>query len=420
MTGKYILQKDHLKGFLRKLAKEHRLVAPVRNIHGDLMFQEVDSVDTVNLDLSEQAQESPKSFLFPQEETLFSYKIRSDGGYEFSPTVQGEPTIFFGLRSCDISAILYMDVIFLRSPRDLYYTTRRSGSILIGIGCTEPGENCFCNAIGTGPFLEFGFDLQLTDLGDRFFVESGRAKGERLIQKWPQFFRPATKDDANEQYQLALEAKAGFKRQVYVETAFNKIRENDIDEGIWRELALRCQGCGGCAYICPTCTCFTIYDRGTSPETGERVRSWDACTHGGFTRMAGGHNPVNLRIDTLKRRFLHKLYYDYLKYKRPSCVGCGRCVGMCFGGVDIVRFVDMVCEGAKESAAATPHMLGSLLLEAGLLGPHDLEQALAQQAETGKPLGTILIEMGLVNQEEVAGALALQRRWTKQEKTVER
>jgi len=41
---------------------------------------------------------------------------------------------------------------------------------------------------------------------------------------------------------------------------------------------------------------------------------------------------------------MHKLRYDYDKYGRPSCVGCGRCVGICFGGVDMVKFIDMVCK----------------------------------------------------------------------------
>ncbi len=60
--------------------------------------------------------------------------------------------------------------------------------------------------------------------------------------------------------------------------------------------------------------------------------------------MAGGHNPVDQRRAKIKKRFLHKLLHDVEKHRRPSCVGCGRCVGMCFGGVDIVRFIQMVCE----------------------------------------------------------------------------
>ncbi len=410
MTKRYILKKDHLKGLLRKLARGNRLVAPGRTRQGDVLFQEVKSVDDFPLELDERPQESPKSFLFPQEEVLFRYRLRDDGtGFTFSRECTPVPTVFFGLRSCDISAILYMDVVFLRSPRDPYYMARRADSILIGMGCLHPGEHCFCNATGTGPFLEYGYDLQLTDLGDRFFVEADRAKGQRVVEQWPQFFARATDKDVNEQYQLALEARAGFKRRVYVETAFNKIKNGEIDEAVWKELALRCQGCGGCAYICPTCTCFTIFDRPGSNGEGLRIRAWDACTHEGFTRMAGGHNPVDIRIDTLKRRFMHKLFHDYVRHHRPSCVGCGRCVGMCFGGVDIVRFIDMACGESGGQQVPAPHMLGKILVEAGLLTPPDLERALSLQSRTGKVLGEILVDMGLVSREELKGALSLQR-----------
>ncbi|HID97119.1 MAG TPA: 4Fe-4S ferredoxin [Thermodesulfobacteriaceae bacterium] len=407
MNEKFILRKDHLTGFLRKLSKGHRLVAPVRNRYGDLMFQVIDSLETTDLDLSEQAQESPKAFFLPQEEVLFSYEA-SGGIYDFRPINNSEQTVYFGLRSCDISAILYMDVIFLRSPRDDHYMKKRKDSILISIGCNTPGENCFCNATRTGPFLEYGFDLQFTDLGDRFFVESGRARGDEIFSEWPQFFHPVTEEDVRLQYQLALEAKAGFRRQIHVEPAFSKLRDDAVDTAVWREMASRCDGCGGCAYICPTCTCFTIFDRMESTETGKRIRAWDSCTHAGFTRMAGGHNPVDMKIDALRRRFMHKLYYDYSAFRRPSCVGCGRCVDMCFGGVDIVKFIDIVCAGTRKRTRDSRRILGDLLLEAGLISRTDLEKALSRQADTGEALGKILMDLGLVTCAEILGVLSLE------------
>ncbi len=402
MQEKFILHKDHVTPFLRKLARGSRLIAPVRNNHGDLLYQEIESLDAHSPDLSGQPNESAKSFLLPQEDRLFSYSTGK--GFRFEPAEAGMPTVLFGLRSCDISAILYMDVIFLRSPRDAHYLKRRSQTIIIGIGCNEPWDNCFCNATGTGPFLEFGFDLQLTDLGDRYFVESGRAKGDAIFDEWPQFFYPVTEEDEKLRYQLALEARAGFRRQVHVETAFNRLKEGSVDPAIWEHLASRCDGCGGCAYICPTCTCFTIYDRPISSGRGERIRAWDACTHEGFSRMAGGHNPVNPARDILKRRFMHKLYHDYMQFRRPGCVGCGRCLGICFGGVDIAMFVDMVCSD-RSTWGSAPSTLGEILVEAGLVSHADLQKALKKRAETGTPLGRILMDMGLVSSEQIAECL---------------
>jgi formate hydrogenlyase subunit 6/NADH:ubiquinone oxidoreductase subunit I len=301
-------------------------------------------LDDVDIDLDNQAQTSLKSFLLPQQQVLFEYKKDQASGPVFKAIDSGEPTVFFGLRSCDLSAILYMDVIFLKGEKDPYYRQKREDNILISIGCNDPFANCFCRQTKNGPFLEHGFDLQLTDLGDRYFVETGRTQGEEIVRQWAHFFTPASQEDERAQYQVRLEAQGNFKRQVLVDLAIRKLQDDLVSEEVWSKLSSRCQDCGGCAYICPTCTCFTIDDRKTSEESGERIRSWDACTFAGFTSMAGGHNPIDMDKERIKRRFMHKLYYDVKAHSRPSCVGCGRCVGICFGGTDIVRFIKMAGE----------------------------------------------------------------------------
>jgi len=343
MTSKYLLKKDHLKPFLRKLTKEHRLVAPLKNRHGDTIFEPVTDLDQEEIDLHNQPQNSLKSFFFPQTETICDYRTDTPDGYRFSETeLQRQPTIFFGVRPCDLSALLYMDVIFLRDAKDPFYQRRREESVLIGLNCNQPFTNCFCNGTKSGPHQEFGFDLQFTDLGDRFLVEVGRARGEELLNRWPQFFTSAEAKDSQAQYQALLEARGAFPRQIHVDQAIKRLRQGEIDPKIWQFLSQRCQDCGGCAYVCPTCTCFTITDQPESTTAGHRVRSWDACTFSGFTRMAGDHNPVRREEAAIRQRFLHKLLYDVAKHGRPSCVGCGRCVGICFGGTDIVRFINLV------------------------------------------------------------------------------
>lgn len=344
MNDRYILNKDHLLPFLRRIKKECRLVAPVKNRHGDTLLTEIEHLENNNLDLDNQAQGSAKSFLFPQQETLFTYSSPGPEQYDFKPVYNAEPTIYFGLRSCDLSAILYMDVIFQQNSKDPYYLRKRQNSILISVGCREPFANCFCNATKSGPFLDYGYDLQFTDLGDRYFVEVDRSKGQELVNRWGHFFAAATEDDKKAQYQIALEARGRFKQHVLVDKAIKRLQADDLPETLWRRLSGRCQDCSGCAYICPTCTCFTIRDQMISEQEGLRIRSWDACTTAGFTGMAGGHNPVDREKDVVRKRFLHKLLHDVQKHHRTSCVGCGRCVDMCFGGVDIIRFIDLVCE----------------------------------------------------------------------------
>lgn len=343
MAGNFILNKDHLPSFLRKLRKDRQLVAPIKNEYGDTLFSVVEAVEAVELDLENQPQASLKSFLLPQQEALFTYTVGPAGErYDFVEQNNSEPLVFFGLRSCDLAAILYMDVVFLKSGKDPYYRRKRENSLLISLGCNHPFANCFCRSTKSGPFLEIGFDLQLTDLGDRFYVEPGRAQGEQLVRQWRQFFRPAADEDDRARYQATLEAQGNFKQQVLTGLAIKRLQEGRVAEQIWHDLSARCQDCGGCAFSCPTCVCYNVTDRQLTATEGERLRSWDACTFAGFTGMAGGHNPVDLPNHRLRRRFLHKLLYDMQRHGRPSCVGCGRCVGMCFGGVDIIKFINLV------------------------------------------------------------------------------
>ncbi|MDH3349087.1 MAG: 4Fe-4S dicluster domain-containing protein [Desulfobulbaceae bacterium] len=351
MNEQYILKKDHLASILRKLGKSNQLVAPLRNELGDTLFCQVENLENSEIDLDNQPQNSLKQFFFPQTETLSSYLVdhEPDGGklrYKFYPHLpENLPTVYFGVRSCDMFGVLYTDLIFLQSStKDIYYKIRRDNAIFITLACNTPFPNCFCNATRTGPHLEMGYDLQLTDLGDRYFVEVGRARGVRLVNEWAPFFTPASQKDRQFQFQAALEARGLFNKQVHVDLALRLLAEEPEPVEILGDLSSRCQDCGGCAFICPTCVCFNIYDQPTGEDKGERIRNWDACTFSGFTKMAGDHNPVEPETQRVRKRFLHKLKHDVEKHGRPSCVGCGRCVGMCFGGVDIVRFIDMLSE----------------------------------------------------------------------------
>lgn len=407
MTEKFILRKEHLQSFLRKLNRDHELIAPIQNKYGDTLFQRISSMDNLQIDLKNRTAFSPKEFFLPQIETLFEYSLDSSG-YKFADRSENKPRIIFGIRSCDTRAVLFYDLVFQEKVKDKYYLGRRKDTILISLGCNEPQPTCFCKSAKSGPFLSHGYDIQLTDLEDRLFVEIGRPKGWDLIQKWSYFFSPALKSDIDEQYETVLESEGKFRHMVDMDAALTKLVNNEVDPAIWEDLGNRCQNCGGCAYICPTCYCFNIFDRPTSENTGERVRTWDACTFAGFSRLAGGHNPRAEKSRRIRRRFYHKLYYDKQKYNIPSCVGCGRCADICFGRIDMLGFLKMVCETTKYSFLTAGRRLGELLLEAGLVSAQELTSAIKQQALTGKPLGAQLIDMGVVTKEAIARALGEQ------------
>ena len=60
-------------------------------------------------------------------------------------------------------------------------------------------------------------------------------------------------------------------------------------------------------------------------------------------------------------------------------------------------------------AAGQPPRLGEVLVAHGVITPEQLEQALAEQQQTGKPLGNVLVDRGFAPGPIVAQALATQR-----------
>ncbi len=56
------------------------------------------------------------------------------------------------------------------------YAARRDGAFIVAVNCFEPGGTCFCVSMETGPKVESGYDLALTEILDgehRFLVEVG-------------------------------------------------------------------------------------------------------------------------------------------------------------------------------------------------------------------------------------------------------
>jgi heterodisulfide reductase subunit C len=203
--------------------------------------------------------------------------------------------------------------------------------------------------VGTGPFLKSDFDIQLTDLGDRYFVQTGSYSGEGVIAPFKHLFENAQKQDHDDQYEIMLSAQTKFEKRINLEEIRQKILVGDVSDSFWEWVSSRCFECGGCVYECPVCTCFNIVDR---PETnksphppftkggqggirGKRVRIWDTCLFKGFTRMAGGNIPAEKKTVRIKRWWFHKVLYYPEQFKRFGCVGCGRCTITCPGRIDI-------------------------------------------------------------------------------------
>jgi ferredoxin len=294
----------------------------------------------------------PKRYVFPHIERLLKVKGKN-GEMKIEPTYEEPRRAIFGIRSCDVAGLWHLDRFFLgRDFRDVYYEKRRKNLFLVNVVCTDPerdiSEDCFCLCTDTGPAARDHFDLQLMDLGDgEFMAVAGTAAGEELFTE--PIFRKGTDAHVERRKTLLTEVRKRFRTTTsWFSATVRYISQGAILEKTWEEIGNRCLECGGCTNVCPACTCFTVSDRQVGPDEIERVRIWDSCALGGFTRMAGGFNPRRAVHDRRNRRFFRKLAQYFIQRELSmACVGCGRCAAVCHGDIGMPSVVEMIRRANK-------------------------------------------------------------------------
>ncbi len=351
--NEWMIKKDNVKGLCIKASKQWETYLPLKSIGGDTHFIKLDGSnsefldDKLNLEY-ESLVVPPKFILFPQLESLFRFE-----GEKIIETV--EPVagkLLFGLRACDVKALNFIDDFFKRNFEDIYYLNRSRDKLLVIVGCKHLLENCFCTSAKTGPFLENGFDLQLVDVGDKYVVEVGSGKGEEFVDTYRDFFTEASKSDLERSKTAKCDAEQAISLKLDFEKAIKRFCEDKVPQQLYERIAQRCIYCGGCLYVCPTCTCFNVFDEppfllsktGTGANLGGRYRNWDACVFEGYTREASGHNPRSEKWIRTSRRYEHKLKYDYLTTGMSGCVGCGRCLSSCPVNIGISQVIEEVAK----------------------------------------------------------------------------
>jgi ferredoxin len=214
----------------------------------------------------------------------------------------------------------------------------------ISLGCNQPFENCFCVCCDGGPFLTEGPDIQMIDLGDRFLLETFTQKGDKFLSSYKELLKPADEEDMKLKNAIVEEVDSKFEQRSYMSMGIKDMSLDKVPDEVWEFLNNRCLSCGSCTYVCPTCSCFNVYDLKTQ-KGGKRIRTWDSCNYAGFTREVSGHNPRPDAKERLKRRFFHKLSYQCLRNNgRIGCVGCGRCTISCPSLLGMSAFVTTLRE----------------------------------------------------------------------------
>jgi sulfhydrogenase subunit beta (sulfur reductase) len=323
---------ENLRQFLSEVAQEYRLLVPRQRAEG--WFFEPYGDGEVQLQGYPNTVSSPKEYLFPQTEILYGYRTGEQGLEYQTPSVEKTGQVVFGARACDCAALTRLDRVFLEDDKDPYYVFRRENTLMIGLVCPDAAApNCFCTEVGLSPAGPEGMDLRATEVGKGVVIEEISDRGAALFES-PSLKRGKSWREASAEE--AAEARRLQEKAVQNMAPARNLAENELefDSPLWAREAERCVGCGICAFLCPTCHCFTIEHSG-SKKRGKAIRTWDTCQFQDYSLEASGFNPRPDREQRLKQRLYHKFRYFSDRYGMLLCIGCGRCVSSCPVNIDI-------------------------------------------------------------------------------------
>jgi formate hydrogenlyase subunit 6/NADH:ubiquinone oxidoreductase subunit I len=309
-----ILQKKDLNHFIERLLAQYRVAGPTSS-NGGFAFDVID--DPVDLQLEYATTIlPPKKYILPPQEILFEFNKDENGAVH--PPKPDQPTVIFGVHTCDLHAIQLLDTVFSNGHPDSIYMERRKSTLIVSVECLNPcDEHSFCKSMGTLSADE-GYDLHLTDLGDAYAVEIGSEAGAELLQN----------------ASTSSPSKENIQRLNFDVSDLPSLLSMSMKSSLWNELGERCLACAACTNVCPTCFCFDVKDEiELDLRRGQRVRMWDSCQLDEFATVAGGHNFRKSPASRQRHRFMRKGKYILEAHNHLGCVGCGRCARACL--VDI-------------------------------------------------------------------------------------
>jgi ferredoxin len=337
MANKKVSKKDVAK-LLDEWSRQFTVLAPSRE-SGVAEMAEWDGKDTSFLEWYRNTVVPPKaSFLPPMEEMFRFRKDKESYSIELPPSDEHKQLIF-GIRPCDARAMAILDMTFEEAYQDPYYLAKRKNAVLVGLGCTNPCDSCFCTSLGISPAESTDVDLMLSDIGDEFLIEEITDRGKELIAK-TNGLKEIAKDDEAKATQAKETSYNRVTRKLDTEGIENKLIASFDDEGYWEKVAAKCISCGICTLLCPTCYCFDINDELVRGE-GTRFRSWDSCGFSLYTKMPM-ENPRGEKWRRVRQKVCHKYEFYPMTFNVIACTGCGRCIRLCPVNWDITQVLESV------------------------------------------------------------------------------
>ncbi len=338
MFNTYYIETGNLNAFANKLSTGFKVFSPVlkegyptKGI--DYTYRKF--LEGSSLEFNPYRTIEPlKSFFTRSKEEVAQYFDKDE------PVMDVDRVVIFGVKSCDLAGHKIQDFVFLEGVEvDPLYRVRRENTIFISSDCADFKEVCHCLSWEIQPYPEIGFDLNLSPLNDGYVVEVGSKKGEELIEQYQEYFvlakdtqifgRRAKRDSLVERLKRHL-----LPQNLVTRNIVQKLMRDGYNLDTWKQFMLTCVECGGCNFICDTCHCFLLADN-LKGNKNSRLRVWDSCQYANYGRVAGGANPSKLRAQRLRFRFTKKFDFFIDNLGIPACCGCGRCIEVCPGKIDI-------------------------------------------------------------------------------------
>jgi ferredoxin len=309
-------------------------------------FKQCESESEISVDGDRRPSDvSFKELFFPKSETLFYFKRDNEELTLLDPAEPGEKTVIFGAKPCDAASIPVLSKVFNWDYNDEFFNKRVENTIVISIACSYSDESCFCTSVGLSPFSEIGSDLFLIPTEkNSFILKIVSEKGEKLLSEFPFMIQKEFEGTFDLENQ-----KASFPKEKFDFASVKEWLGKNFKDEIWNEVGELCLGCAQCAYVCPTCHCFDIVDENCGVSCGRRVKNWDSCQFGLFTKHASGHNPREDQSRRYRQRVNHKFNYYKQRFDEILCTGCGRCTRGCPVSIDIAQVLEKI--QFKQSAA---------------------------------------------------------------------
>ncbi len=345
----FVLPKSELGSFVAKLKADYEVFGPVAK-GPKFVFGPVEKAEDMRLDYDTTIL-PPKKYFHQPEQDLMNFSGVADIAEGKKPVGK---RVIFGVHPCDVNGLLSLDKVFLGSYPDPYYKELRDNTVVIALNCVKPCEYGFCASFNTGPEADVGFDLSLTDIGDKFVVVIGSARGKEMAAG----LAAAAVEDLVAGKRALRACQHDMTRRIDVGGDLGEFLHQNFDHPVWMEEKEKCLACGSCTAVCPTCYCFAVKDMvDLSLQKGGRTRMWDSCMFYEFSRVALDHIFMPDRTARLKQRMYHKLTYYQQQFNATGCVGCGRCVATCVKHIDPVDVINRIQENplpAKEVTLYRP------------------------------------------------------------------